>query len=128
MGKRKVVRKAAKRPAAPTTVEGFLAAQPADVRAALSNLRMQIRAAAPGATEGISYGIPVFRRRLLLVGFGATKSHCTFFVMSTDVVSKHADTLAGYELGKGSIQFTPDKPLPSRIVKELVQARLAEIG
>ena len=43
------------------TVESYLAALPADKRAALEKVRRAIRAAAPGAEECFSYGIPAFR-------------------------------------------------------------------
>jgi uncharacterized protein YdhG (YjbR/CyaY superfamily) len=41
--------------AAPTSVDDYLAALPAESRAALEKLRKTIRAAAPEATETISY-------------------------------------------------------------------------
>ena len=107
-------------------VNAYLAAQPADVRAALEDLRRVIRAAAPHATELISYQVPAFRDRYMLVSYGATRSHCSFFVMSTAVMEAHAAELAGYDLGKGTIRFTPSKPLPAALVTKLVKARVAE--
>jgi uncharacterized protein YdhG (YjbR/CyaY superfamily) len=109
-------------------VDDYLAAVPADARAALERLRETISAAAPEATEGISYQVPMFKHRgRPLVSFGAAKNHCAFYVMSPDVVSTHAAELEGYETGKGSIRFPADKPLPAALVKKLVKARIAEI-
>ena len=108
-------------------VDGYLASIPEDARAALGKLRETIRAAAPEATEVISYQVPTFKYRgRPLVSFGAAKEHCSFYVMSPDVVEAHAADLEGYVRGKGSIQFSSAKPLPAALVKKLVKARIAE--
>jgi hypothetical protein len=82
-------RAAAKRYGGRATVDDYLAAVPNDVRTALAKLRKTIKAAAPRATEGISYQVPVFKLDgKPLVGFGAATAHCTFFVMSTSVAMR----------------------------------------
>jgi uncharacterized protein YdhG (YjbR/CyaY superfamily) len=43
------------------TVEGYMAGLPEDRRAAMEQLRRTIRAAAPEATDAISYNMPAFR-------------------------------------------------------------------
>jgi uncharacterized protein YdhG (YjbR/CyaY superfamily) len=109
-----------------STLDAYLAALPVDQRAALEALRATIRNAAPGADEVLSYGVPAFKQGKLLVSYGAAKNHCSFYVMSTAVVDAHAADLAGYKLGKGTIQFDPASPLPAALVTTLVKARLAE--
>ena len=47
--------------AATTGVEDYMAALPEPSRAALEKLRKTIRAAAPEATEAISYQMPAFK-------------------------------------------------------------------
>ena len=118
-----------KKPVAPPkTVDRYLARLPKDKREALAKLRAAIKAAAPGATEGISYQVPVFKLDgKPLVGFGAATAHCTFFLMSTsDAMRTRLAALKGYKLGGGSIQFPADKPLPTTLVTTLVKARIAE--
>ena len=112
----------------PTTVDEYLAALPRDKRDALAKLRAMIRKAAPDATEGISYQVPVFKLDgKPLVGFGAATAHCTFYVMSTSAAMRERlSALKGYKLGGGSIQFPADKPLPAALVTTLVKARIAE--
>ena len=61
-----------------------------------------------------------------LVGFGAVKGHCAFYLMSTAVMDAHRDELAAYDLGKGTIRFQPDAPVPNALVRTLVEARIAE--
>jgi uncharacterized protein YdhG (YjbR/CyaY superfamily) len=109
------------------TVDDYLAAVRPDARAALTKLRKAIKAAAPEATEGISYQVPMFKQDgHPLVSYGAATAHCAFYVQSPGVMRAHAAELKGYEVGKGSIQFPPDKPLSAALVTKLVKARLAE--
>jgi len=107
-------------------VDDYLASVPADVRAALLKLRKTIRSAAPKATEEISYQVPTFKQNGGLVAYAAFPDHCSFFVMSTEVMRAHAAELASYPIGKGSIRFPADKPLPAALVRKLVKARIAE--
>ena len=107
-------------------VDDYLAALPEDARAALEKLRKTIKAAAPKAGEVISYQIPAYKHHGLLVGFAALKDHCTFHIMSTEVTRAHAAELEGYKIGKASIRFAANKPLPAALVTKLVKARIAE--
>lgn len=107
-------------------VDEYLARVPEEARAALEKLRKTIRAAAPKAVEVISYQIPAYNYLGLLVGFAAAENHCTFHLMSTDVIQAPAAELKDYKHGKGSIRFPASKPLPAALVKKFVKARIAE--
>ena len=108
-------------------IDAFLAALPANVQDALEGLRRTIGAAAPDAVEVIAYGVPAFRYRgRPLVSFGAGKGHCAFYVQSPAVMEAHRTELEGYDTGKGTIRFAPDRPLPAALVTTLVRARIAE--
>jgi len=107
-----------------TTIDEYLAPLPADKRAALQWLRRQIKAAAPGAEECISYGIPGFRLDgKLLVHFGAATKHCAFYAGT--VIEDYSRELAAYDTSKGTIRFPPDDPLPAALVRKLVKAQIA---
>jgi uncharacterized protein YdhG (YjbR/CyaY superfamily) len=112
----------------PKTIDEYLATLSDDKRAALQKLRKTIKAAAPKAEECISYQIPAFRQNGMLVGFGATANHCSFFLMSSTTVETHKDELEDYDTSKGTIRFQPDSPLPAALVRKLVRARIAENG
>ncbi|MCI0397469.1 MAG: DUF1801 domain-containing protein [Chloroflexi bacterium] len=107
-------------------VDNYLAALPEAAREALSKLRQTIKSVVPEATEVISYRVPTFKYRGSLVAYAAFPDHCSFFVMSPAVMEAHKADLKGYDTSKGTIHFSPDKPLPESLVKKLVQARLAE--
>lgn len=109
--------------AKPTTVDAYLAALPPDQRAALQKLRSQIKAAAPGAVEYIGYGLAGFKfegRPLLY--FGAATHHCALYGALN--ASRFADKLEGFKQSKGTIQFTPERPIPAAVVRALVKARI----
>lgn len=109
-------------------IEAYLANLPEDQRVALEHLRRTIAKAAPAATEAISYGVPAFKLHgRPLVSYGAGKAHCAFYLMSTGVMDAHLAELRGYQLGKGSIRFQSDSPLPEALVRTLVAARIAEL-
>jgi uncharacterized protein YdhG (YjbR/CyaY superfamily) len=112
--------------AAPASIDAYLSTVPEPARSALESLRAIIRDAAPDATEGISYQIPTFRQGRSLVSFAAFRNHCSLFGMSAALFDALGDELAGYRTSKGTIQFTPDKPLPEELVRRIVKARLAE--
>jgi uncharacterized protein YdhG (YjbR/CyaY superfamily) len=112
----------------PKTIDEYLAGVKPDQRTALEKLRRTIRAAAPKAEECISYGIPAFRLKgRLLVGFGAWANHCSFYPMSSMTLRKFQRDLRDFQTSKGTLRFSPDKPLPVALVKKLLQARMANI-
>jgi uncharacterized protein YdhG (YjbR/CyaY superfamily) len=111
---------------APPTVDAYLAEVPAPFRPALNRLRRTIMVAAPDAEETISYGMPAFRQNGMLVYYAAYRDHCSFFVGSVLVLRRFAKELKPFAAGKGTLHFTPDRPLPAALVRRLVKARLAE--
>ena len=110
-------------------VDAILAALPEDQRAAMQALRETIAAAAPDATETISYGMAAFRYRgRVLVYYAAFKAHCSFFPASGAAIARHAAELKDFVTSKGTLQFTPDHQIPADVVRRIVHERMAEIG
>jgi uncharacterized protein YdhG (YjbR/CyaY superfamily) len=120
--------KTATKKAAPKTVAGYIAAAPKEQRAALEKLRKTIKAAAPKATDGLSYGIVSFKQDGKNVAyFGSWKAHIALYGFGGSVLDAHAAALKPYVQSKGTIQFPADKPIPYGLVSRIVRARIAEI-
>jgi uncharacterized protein YdhG (YjbR/CyaY superfamily) len=119
----------AKKPAAKTTrtttVDDYLGAAPKDQRAALTKLRNTIKATAPKATEGLSYGLVGFKYNgKPLIHFAYWKNHIALY----GNFPTHAAELKAYDQsGKGTYRFPADKPLPYGLVTKIVKSRLADI-
>ena len=112
---------------APKTVDEYLAGVPEPARTTLNKIRAAIRSAAPvEATETISYRIPAFKYKGVLVWFAAFSNHCSLFPTAS-VVEAFKNELKGFSMSKGTIHFPTDKPLPAAVVKKLVKARVAQI-
>ena len=117
----------AKGNAAPKTVDEYLEGVPEPARSTLNKIRAAIRSAGPPeATETISYRIPAFKYKGVLVWFAAFSNHCSLFPTAS-VIEEFKDELKGYTLSKGTIQFPTDKPLPAALVKKLVKARVKQM-
>jgi uncharacterized protein YdhG (YjbR/CyaY superfamily) len=109
-----------------TNIDEYLADLPADQRRALTTLRAQIKAAAPSAEEYIGYGLAGFKvNGRPLVYMGAAKNHLAIYGARSD--DALAEKLKGFKQSKGTIQFTPDKPIPAAVVKLIVKGRLAAL-
>ena len=109
----------------PTNTDEYLAQLPADQRKALENLRKEILAAAPGAEEHFGYGLPGFKYNAHpMVYMGAAKNHVALY---GSVPVGFKERLKEFNVSKGTIQFTPEKPLPATLVKDIVKAKVADI-
>jgi uncharacterized protein YdhG (YjbR/CyaY superfamily) len=106
-------------------VDEYLAGVPKEARATLEKLRQTIKAAAPMASEVISYQMPMYKHHGMVVGFAAFKNHCSIFPGAA-VMDAHKEELGRYDTSKGTIRFPANKPLPAALVRKLVKARIAE--
>jgi uncharacterized protein YdhG (YjbR/CyaY superfamily) len=109
-------------------IDEYLSSVAKEQREALGTVRQIVAATAPDATEGISYGMPAFRYRgRPLVGYAAFKNHCSFFPMGESVLDALGAEVEGFRTAKGTLQFTPEKPIPEKLIGKIVRARMAEI-
>jgi uncharacterized protein YdhG (YjbR/CyaY superfamily) len=112
-----------------TSVDEYLAAQPAARRDVLAALRETIHAAAPDATESIAYGMPAFRLDgRFLVSYAAFARHYSLFPASGAVIDALGDAVTPYLAGKATLQFPADRSIPLPLVARVVTVRLAELG
>jgi len=108
-----------------TTIDEYIALFPADVQARLNQMRATIKAAAPEASEKISYAMPTFFLKGNLVHFGAHANHIGFYPTPSGMEAFKQE-LSVYKTAKGSAQFPMDQPLPLDLVTRIVKFRVAE--
>ena len=90
-------------------------------------MRAAIRRAVPReATETISYRIPAFKHKGILVWFAAFSDHCSLFPTAA-VIEAFKKELQGFATSKGTIHFPLTKPLPIALIEKIVKARVAEL-
>jgi uncharacterized protein YdhG (YjbR/CyaY superfamily) len=114
---------------APQEIDRYLATLDEPKRSALEALRESILEILPEAEQCISYAVPAFKvNGKAIAGFAAFKDHLSYVPHSGSVLATLHDDTAPYETSKGSLKFAVDKPLPKRLVKKLVNARMRELG
>jgi uncharacterized protein YdhG (YjbR/CyaY superfamily) len=110
-------------------VDEYMAQLPDDRRAVMEQLRSTIRSAAPDATEAISYNMPAFRLGgRFLVSYEAFKRHYSLFPWSDGMVEELGDEMKPYAVGKGTIRFPADQPIPLDLVARIVAIRNREVA
>lgn len=106
------------------TVEKYLAGVPKESRAALEKLRQTIKSIVPDAVETISYQIPTFKLDgRMLVSYAAFTEHLSFFP-GAGPVEAHEKELKPFPTSKGTIRFTPERPLSATLIRKLVKTRI----
>jgi uncharacterized protein YdhG (YjbR/CyaY superfamily) len=113
----------------PKSVDEYIAAQPEGMRPKLEQVRATIRKAVPEVVEGIGYRMPGYKLygkpMLYFAGF---KEHYSLFAASGTFFAELADELRGYELRKGTVHFSLDKPVPVKLISRIAKLRAAGIS
>jgi uncharacterized protein YdhG (YjbR/CyaY superfamily) len=109
------------------TVDEYIAGLPADRRVPMEELRRTVKAAAPDATEVITYKMPGLRDAGgFLVSYDSYKNHYSLFPATDAVIAALGDEVRPYLSGKGTIRFPADRPLPLELVARIVEVRVQE--
>ena len=111
------------------SVDAYFRAQPEPTRKVLLELRDCILTAAPQAEELLNYNIPAYAlvpggkrdQQMMIAGY---KNHVGFYP-NPHTLEKFGSQLTAYKMGKGSVQFPLDKPLPKDLIVEMVKYRWA---
>ena len=108
------------------TVDDYMNELPDNVYLVLENIRQIIKFLVPDAEETISYQVPSYKFKGMLVGFGATKYYCSFFVMSSTLLKDFKEDVKDFETSTGTIKFRPENPIPNELITRIVMTRVAE--
>jgi len=108
----------------PADVDTYIASFPPDIQQKLSALRATIKAAAPDAQEGISYGMPAYKLNGALVYFAAHTKHIGVYAMPA-ATEHFAKELTDYTCTKGTVQLPFDKPMPLELIAGMTEYNIA---
>ncbi len=110
-------------------IDEYLATVSASNRALLQRLRKAIHALVPGVEECISYRLPAFRLHgRVIAGFSATSKGCSYYPFSGTTLGTLAGDIEGFSHTKSALHFGLERPLPTSLVRKLLEARIAEGG
>ncbi len=107
------------------TVDQYIAGFPEEVQPQLNRLRETILKAAPEAAESISYMMPAYKYHGVLVYFGGYKNHIGFYPTPSGI-ENFKQEISVYHYSKGAIQFPLNKPLPIKLITQIVKFRALE--
>lgn len=107
------------------TIDEYIIKFPPNVQNILQKIRQLIKDLAPKAKETISYQIPTFKLNGNLVHFAAYKNHIGFYP-TPSAIKEFKNELSIYKLGKGTIQFPINQPIPYDLIKKIVKFRINE--
>jgi uncharacterized protein YdhG (YjbR/CyaY superfamily) len=108
------------------SIDEYIAGFPPETQKVLEELRALIKASAPGATETISYAIPTFDLNgKHLVHFAGYERHVGLYPAPSGLEA-FKEALMPYKQGKGSVQFPLGQPLPTDLIRRIVEFRVAE--
>lgn len=109
-----------------TTVDEYHANQAVEIQEKLTELRSLIKATVPDVVETISYNMPAFKRKKILVYYAAYKNHIGFYPTSQPIIV-FKDELKPYKTSKGAIQFPINQELPKELIQAIVKFRLENL-
>lgn len=93
-------------------------------REALEALRELVLSSVEGVEETISYGMPAYKFKGVLVYYGAFKKHYSFF--PGGVVERYAEQLKDYKISKGTLQIAYKQKAPLKVITQIIKDRIKE--
>jgi len=106
-------------------IDEYISGFPEEIQILLEQVRATIKQAAPEAEEAIKYAMPTFVLNGNLVHFAAFKNHIGFYPVPSGIEAFKKE-LSVYKGAKGSVQFPLDKPMPLKLISEIVKFRVNE--
>ena len=106
-------------------IDAYISTFPTEVQERLKLIRSTIQAAAPDAEDVISYKMPAYKLKGMLVYFAGYKHHIGFYP-GANGIREFQEEIKPFNHAKGSVQFPHTSPLPSDLVLKIVEYRRKE--
>ena len=103
----------------PDTIDEYIADFPVGTQEVMQSIRNTVHQAVPGIKERISWGMPTFYMKKILVQFAGFKNHIGFFPGPL-VIEELKEDLLPYKTSKGGIRFPYGTPVPLDLNTKIV--------
>ena len=110
----------------PTTVAEYIKAAPREAQQKLREIRAILKGVAPKAKESLKWGSPVLEEKRILFAYTAHKAHLNFMPTQSSL-KPFLEDLKEYKMGKDTVQFSYDKPLPKALIKKIAMYRARDV-
>ena len=108
-------------------VDAYIASFPPDIQMLLDDVRSTVKKAAPGANEGISYGVAAYHYNgQPVIYFGGFKKHIGIYA-TPEAQQEFKEELSDYKQGKGSVKFPLSQPLPLPLITRIVKFKMQQL-
>ena len=109
----------------PNTITEYIHAAPKEAQKKLREMRTCLREAAPGAAEGVKWGVPAFSYKRILFTFAVFKHHISLYP-TPSAVKAFAKDFSKLKTSSSTIQFPLDEPLPLPLIRKIALFRVRE--
>lgn len=108
------------------SIDEYIAACPPQSQRYVQKIREIVKSVAPKAKEKISYQIACFELNgKNLIHFAGWKKHVSLYPVPTGDEAFNQE-ISSYADGKGTIKFMLDKPLPIKLIRQVVKFRVID--
>jgi len=110
-------------------VDQHISRKTAEQQVAMNRMREFLRTLLPEAEEVISYGMPAFKQKKVLVFYEAFSKHLGFYPTAGPIQAFEADLKAsGLVYSKGAVQLPFAGEWPAALLEKMVQYRQQHAG
>lgn len=109
-----------------SVIDDYLATLDGPEKATLERMYNTVRQLVPDAAEELSYAMPAFKYKGKgLVAIMSTRKFLSLYPFGN--IENLGLDLSAFEGTKGSIHFTPEKPIPEGLLRKIIEARVRQI-
>ncbi|MDX2191452.1 MAG: DUF1801 domain-containing protein [Bacteroidota bacterium] len=97
------------------------------IQTKLQEIKSIIKKAAPNSEEIISYNMPAYKLKAVLVYFAGYKNHIGFYPTASGIKNFEPE-FGNYKYSKGAVQFPLNQALPIELITKIVKFRIEEVS
>jgi uncharacterized protein YdhG (YjbR/CyaY superfamily) len=108
------------------SIDEYHAFQTPKIQLKLQELREIIKEILVDCEEVISYNMPAFKKKKVVVYYAANKNHIGFYPTPSPIIEFQKELLS-YKTSKGAIQFPLNEPFPKELIQRIIMFRAEQV-